>query len=139
MIWNVGPSGTVSDSNVISRLIGTERLFIWVGDIGLVTKSEYMRVNSNSSCLTALALNNARDTDSCRKFNYLWKEEYWWWLFSPNVNYTHSILDVDHRGFVGGPYANNKDGSVRPVLFLKSNITLTGNGGSSSEDMFKIS
>lgn len=138
MKWNVGPSGEYDDSNSILALVAMESDYTWHGDVALVTKSEYMRANSNTNCLTASALYNTTETDACRITNYLWKSEYWWWLLSPRAGYSRRVLNASLEGYIGCPNVFTPSGSVRPSLFLKSNITLTGNG-TNDENIYIIS
>ena len=137
MSWNVGPAGTTNDSNSIIVLLETESNYTWRGYIALATKSEYLRANFNDAFLTASALYVTKYTDICRTTNYLCK--YSWFLLSPYLGSTLRVFLVYSHGFVEVVVANSEHSSVLPVLFLKTNINLTGNGGLSSEDMFKIS
>ena len=138
MIWNVGVAGTGRDEYSIVQLQKKENAYNWIGDVALPTKSEYMKANSNDNCLTALALYNAKNTDTCRKENYLYKQEYWYWLLSPYADKTNGECIAYTPGQVAGSDgAYNITGSVRPVLYLKSNITLTGNG-TNDENIYKI-
>ena len=138
MTWNTGPAGTGNDTNSVSTLQGMEDDYTWIGDIALPTKSEYIRANGKDSCLTASALYSAVNTNTCRTSNYLWKSGYWYWLLSPFSGYVSFEFFANNTGLVNYNNANNTAGSVRPVLHLKSNIQLSGNGGQNSSAMYKI-
>ena len=118
-----------------SQLEDMEKAYTWTGDIALATKSEYIRAHGNTDCSNAKYLSDNRNT--CKTTNYLHKSSYLYWLLSPYSSYAHYEFCAN-RGDVLGTYARTQTGSVRPVLHLKSNIKLTGNGGQSSEDMYKI-
>ena len=133
MSWSIGPSGTYNDSNNIQTLVEMENEYKWIGDIALATKSEYMRANNNLNCLTTFNLRS--NSNMCSITNYLYKEGYWWWLLSPYLGYPDSLLNVDK--YVSGTNPGSSNGSVRPSLYLKSNITLAGNG-TNDENIFSI-
>ena len=135
MTWNVGHAGAYDDTLTVSQLEDMEKAYTWTGDIALATKSEYIRAHGNTDCSNAKYLSDNRNT--CKTTNYLHKSSYLYWLLSPDS----SIASTEFNANGGGVYrtnANYQYGSVRPVLHLKSNIKLTGNGGQSSEDMYKI-
>ena len=135
MTWNVGHAGAYDDTLTVSQLEDMEKAYTWTGDIALATKSEYIRAHGNTDCSNAKYLSD--NSNTCKTTNYLHKSSYLYWLLSPDS----SIASTEFNANGGGVYrtnANYQYGSVRPVLHLKSNIKLTGNGGQSSEDMYKI-
>ena len=136
MTWNVGPAGTYNDTHSVSTLQTMESKYTWTGDIALLTKSEYIRANSSSTCLTASALYTNPST--CKTTNYLFKSDYMYWLLSPFLGNAQHEFSALASGYVLFGSANTQSGSARPVLHLKSNITLSGNGGQASEDMYRL-
>ena len=134
MTWNIGPAGSMNDTLTFSQLEDMEKSYIWNGDIALITKSEYIRTNSNNTCLNASQLFSQSST--CKNTNYLNKDDYKYWLLSPYSNYTRLIF-VLNGGKTVNVNTNNFNYSVRPALYLKSNITLTGNG-TNDENIYKI-
>ena len=138
MTWNVGHAGgTHTDTLSVSEIENMEKAYSWTGDIALLTKSEYIRAHGNSQCSNAEYLFDNYQNNTCKTTNYLYKSDYWYWLLSPYP------ADVNHVfiAFSGAVICSNADsqsGSVRPVLHLKSNITLSGNGGQASKDMYRI-
>ena len=137
MTWNVGHAGVYNDTLVVSQLENMEKVYTWIGNIALATKSEYIRAHGNLDCLNAKYLYDNYQNDTCKTTNYLYKSDYWYWLLSP-YSTSASIGFSVNSGRVGYPNVNYQNGSVRPVLHLKSNITLSGNGGQASEDMYRI-
>ena len=136
MTWNIGTSGLYNDTKTVSELQNMEKTYTWTGDIALPTKSEYIRTHGNSSCLNAKYLYDNSQNATCRTTTYLLKS-YWYWLLSPRSN-DASYEFYAYNDYTYGGTANSQGGSVLPVLYLKSNITLTGNGGQASEDMYRI-
>ena len=138
MKWNVGHAGVYNDTLTVSQLEDMEKAYTWTGDIALATKSEYIRAHGNTDCSNAKYLYDNYQNDTCKTTNYLYKSGYWYWLLSPrSSNAFRGFNAFSGNVYIDG-YASIQDGSVRPVLHLKSNIKLTGNGGQSSEDMYKI-
>ena len=137
MKWNVGHAGVPNDTKSVSELENMEEEYTWVGDIALPTKSEYIRAHGNADCSNAKYIFDNYQTDTCKTTNYLYKSDYWYWLISPFSSYaTNEFIVNNGRVFSNG--SNNQKSSVRPVLYLKSNITLTGNG-TNDENIYKIS
>ena len=137
MKWNVGHAGVYNDSLTISELEDMEKAYTWTGDIALATKSEYIRAHGNADCSNAKYLYDNYQNDTCKTTNYLYKSGYWYWLLSPNSAGANFEF-LANSGRVYYSNARHQNGSVRPVLHLKSNIKLSGNGGQSSEDMYRI-
>ena len=137
MTWNVGHAGVYNDTLSISQLEDMEKAYTWSGDIALATKSEYIRAHGNTNCLNAKYLYDNYQNDTCKTTNYLYKSAYWYWLLSPNSTIASTVFHA-YSGHVSNTIAHNQNGSVRPVLHLKSNITLSGNGGQASEDMYRL-
>ena len=137
MTWNVGHAGVNNDTLSVSELENMEKAYTWSGDIALATKSEYIRAHGNTDCSNAKYLLDNYQNDTCKTTNYLYKSDYWYWLLSPLSSNALNEFNAN-SGRVGNYSAFSQYGSVRPVLHLKSNITLSGNGGQASEDMYKL-
>ena len=87
-----------------------ESSYTWTGKVALLTAPEYNAAGGKTSYL---------------------KKSYDWWLLSPSAYSSYSVYCV--RAF--GSIINNDAGyhyGVRPVLYLSSNITLTGTGTDTS-------
>ena len=137
MIWNVGHAGANNDAFSVSQLEDMEKAYTWNGDIALPTKSEYIRAHGNVNCSNAKYLYDNYQSDTCKISNYLYKSDYRYWLLSPFSTSTRGVF-IALSDYVDNYYANGRGVSVLPVLYLKSNITLSGNGGQASEDMYRI-
>ena len=135
--WNVGPAGAYNDTLSVSELENMEKAYTWSGDIALATKSEYIRAHGNTDCSNAKYLYDNYQNDTCKTTNYLYKSAYWYWLLSPFSSDAYNEFIV-FGGNISGDNACSLYNSVRPVLYLKANITISGTGGQSSSDMFRI-
>ena len=132
-MFNVGVTkyGEKSLSNTISQ----EQAYKWRGKVGLMTASDYVKASTNSECTCAYAYYNVL---SCYRNSATHN-----WIFSSlgsSIPWTSSpyfdsdagrVLGVNSAGYLYHPAANYSIG-VAPVFFLSSNITLTGEGTSSS-------
>ena len=136
MTWNVGHAGLYNDTLSVSELENMENDYTWTGDIALPTKSEYIRAHGNSSCLNAKYLYDNYQNDTCKTTNYLYKSAYFYLLLSSYSANARNVFTVS-SGSVYNTSANNQYGSVLPALYLKSNITLTGNG-TNDENIYRI-
>ena len=132
--FNVGPAPF---NSTVDNAKSSEIIYQWKGHISLITLSEYMSANNNQLQCGSQNLNNSNN-DICKSTNYLYKSSYNWWILSspgitgnPNINYY-----VNSNGEIFGNPARVTNG-IRPVLYLKSNITLTGNG-TNDENIYKI-
>ncbi len=126
-------SGAKADS--IAKNIEGEKLYQWTGNVGLANVSDILRASTNPLCTSATTSQNG--TNECNS-NYLLDRGtasillYWTinaysqesggcpihaWLGYANVNFAYAAASV---------------GAPRPVVFLKSDITLTGEGTSDS-------
>ena len=145
VVWNLGGSSTYDDvtaSMFYERERGTTvytgRPTTWTGKIGLMYPSDYGYATSGGqnsdreNCL-ANALYNWNDSSisDCKENNYLLKSSDQWTLTSESAS-SNDIFLFCPSGYV---YDLNTDYSlgVRPTLFLKSNISISGGIGSSSD------
>ena len=135
--WNVGHAGVNNDTLSVSQIENMEKAYTWSGDIALPTKSEYIRAYGNSDCLNAKIVYDNRNTDICKTTNYLYKSDYWYWLLSPVSNTSFTEITTYKTYISSYSTGTQLTGSVRPVLYLKSNITLTGNG-TNDENIYRI-
>ena len=130
--WNVG--ATETDSNGISTnltiKIADEKGYDWYGKIGLITLSEYIRVNSNmSQCGTIYLLNN--NVNTCK--NTTWMNSSTFWFITPN-NYGVFY----GGGGISSQYAHNTTISPRPSAYLSPSTKFVSGIGTQS-DPFRLS
>ena len=107
--------------------------------VGMITASEYLRANTNTEQCGNLSINNTNYT-TCKTTNWMYSivpSNGYLWTISPSDSTSISVFSVGGgagRLFIN--YANYSNG-VSPVLYLSSDITLTGDG--SSANAFQIS
>ena len=157
VVWNLGGSSVAFDqsyihNNIIARdyyelergtTVYSGRPTTWTGKIGLMYPSDYGYATSGGqttdreTCLEYPLMSwdgiSGEIIDDCKKNNYLFKS-YEQWTLAP-LSYTDPyVFYVELRG---GVYINNAGAAgtigVRPALFLKSYISISGGTGSSTE------
>lgn len=128
--------GGLMDRNVnysISTTLTNIKRHLWNGKIGLIDMSDYLLANSSSNCNT---IKNACNNSNCRNTNWLDTNYDFWtitpagtiWVDSSGENSTlFSILaspKIPCSSFEKPASSIN----VRPVIYLSSDITLSGSG-----------
>ena len=136
-------SGAEADS--IEKNIAGEKMYQWTGNVGLANVSDILRASTNSLCTSATTSYNG--TNECNS-NYLLDKGaasalYYWTINAysreSGGNSNGVWLDIVNSSYtlVGHNSANVSFAlAPRPVVFLKSSITLSGSG--TSEDPFTI-
>ena len=127
-------SGAEADS--IEKNIVGEKMYTWTGNVGLVNVSDILRASTNPLCTSAKT--SYSDTDACNS-NYLLDKgsasslHYW------TIN-AYSIESGGYSYYAWYGYANSSNAYVshshacysadapRPVVYLKSDTTLSGSG-----------
>ena len=90
-----------------------------------------------AACLAKEMVNWAgSDVSDCKNNDYLLKS-YYQWTLAPRSSNSVNVFLVGTTGFVSVSYAYGTDG-VRPVAFLKSNISITNVGTGTSESPFQL-
>ena len=137
-LWNTGGLPYGSKIN-LSNIVTAEKTSTYTGKIGLLSLSEYLRTNSNQT----LCANNPGNT-SCKSTNWIIANNSlmsYIWLITPVSDYMHDVnviytqggyITSDHVSY----YSLEDRIGVRPVVYLKSNLKLSGNG--SQENPFII-
>ena len=133
----------VADS--IEKNIAGEKMYTWIGNVGLANVSDILRASTNPLCTSAST--SLTDMDACNS-NYLLDRGtasflYYWTInaFSGKYDgYSHQVWGsyvVSSLACVTTPYASDSSSlAPRPVVFLKSDTTLNGSGTQS--DPFTI-
>ena len=107
----------------------------WVGNIGLITASDYAYASTNTDCH-----DNIRDTSSnkCSVNNWLHTGTNYWTI-TPAAYYNSKslVMYVSGNGYIAADVATKKYG-VRPVVNLRADtIIVTGNGTQSDPYILK--
>jgi len=87
--------------------------------IGLLTTAEYVRTFG-------------ANTGATYQTNFLGKSSYAWSTSTPYPSDSYSVYFVNTDGTVFNALASTGGGGVRPVFYLKSDITITGEGTTSN-------
>ena len=136
--FNIGAVEQLNDtsSDSIAKNIEGEKMYTWTGNVGLANVSDILKASTNPLCTSATT--SRYDYDACNS-NYLLdkgtasKLSYWTinafsagsGAFSNSAWYgyvTSSIANVSNY------HASGRDYAPRPVIFLKSDTTLSGEG-----------
>ena len=137
-LWNLGGSSTqqglyADDYYTLERgtTVYSGRSTTWTGKIALMYPSDYMYAGDLSRC-NSDGYNWDGDTTNCRDTSWLRNTSSYQWTLIPNASLSRSVFVVGNTGYV-----NNNDGVLysyasRPVLFLKSDVQITGGDGSQS-------
>ena len=153
VVWNLGgTAGYTSASNgLASHFYGYERgttvysghATNWTGKIGLMYPSDYGYATSGGSTTdraTCLAKEmyhwDGSGVSDCMNNDYLLLG-YWQWTLAPFSSAPHVAFSVGARGLVTTNAAKNRF-VVRPVAYLKSNISITDVGTGTAESPFQL-
>ena len=98
----------------------------WNGKIALLTTTEYLRANTNTTLCGTTSSILQTDFKKCTSTNYLFKGSSSWWLLSPGYN-TSNVFFARSNGLVYDNSASLSYG-VRPSFYLKSGLTFSGEG-----------
>ena len=152
VVWNLGGTADYDSASngLASHWYGYERgtkvysghAKTWTGKIGLMYPSDYGYATSGGSttdratCL-AKAIYNWDSASDCYSNDYLHKSGYSQWTLAPDSSDSSFVFRVNTGGFVHRNGAGSANG-VRPVAFLKSNISITNVGTGTSESPFQL-
>ena len=109
--------------------------------IGLIYPSEYGYASTDTSCRQNLRTgltytnNTYGGTPTCKNNNWLYKGV-WYWTISPYLSNAIGVFSVGGDGFLYD-YGALYRGSVRPSVYLKSDIKIVSGSGT-KDDMFKL-
>ena len=155
VVWNLGgtASYTSASNGLASHFYGYERgttvysghATTWTGKIGLMYPSDYGYATSGGSttdratCLANEMYNwDVSDVSDCKNNDYLYKSSYTQWTLAPHSSVASIVFVVDSTGLVNGYYSARYTNGVRPVAFLKSNISITNVGIGTVESPFQL-
>lgn len=128
--WGVGGSHTsanlVDDNLTWSELVEEENQFLWNGKIALLSMSDiYLATSNEELCGTVNQYSDNEDT--CAANNYLLSIDERWWLLSPQAE-TYSSVYLVSYSTPEAALEPTTELSIRPALYLSSNIHFSGNG-----------
>ena len=145
--WKLGGSSTYNDvtaSMFYERERGTEvytgRPTEWVGKVGLMYPSDYGYATSGGSttdratCLATELYNWMSSTgfSDCYNNDWLYNGSLQWTL-TPSSSYSTDVFGVNNNGNLFVNYATDGVYGARPSVYLKSNISISGGTGTSTD------
>ena len=107
----------------------------WDGKIALIYPSDYGYASTNQACRNNM-ISSTNNVHDCKNENWLFNSADQWTL-SPFSGYVLHVFSVNSGGVFSGSAAGGAS-SVRPVLFLKSDVVITGGTGD-EKDPYTIS
>ena len=154
VVWNLGGTGsyTSASNGLASHWYGYERgttvysghETTWTGKVGLMYPSDYGyataggATTNRAACLAKELYNwDGSGVSDCKNNDYLYKSSYNQWTLVPHSSIAYYAFRVNAGGFVYNDRANNTYG-VRPVVFLKSNISITDVGLGTAKSPFQL-
>ena len=106
------------------------RATTWTGKVGIMYLSDYAYAVDLSLCTK---VGNNYDNSTCKSNDWLFISSYQWTLM-PAASYAYVAHRVNLSGYVNIDLVSdiNAYGATRPVLYLKSDVTVVGGEGTSS-------
>lgn len=117
--------------------VNDENRQIWNGTVGLIRVSEYIRTNSNKSRCGTMQLVYNKENNNCYQSNWMYTTSVnHWWTITASTTMPHFVYLIDMGGYDGDTYVRGRiqdnssifSADVRPVVYLKSNLKLSGSG-----------
>ena len=126
--WDVGNAAT--GNNDLTSQIKSEKKSTWIGKVGLITASEYLRTNTNKDQCATYQLNNS-NSGVCHLTNWinsiLPTSGGTWTLISNAQNNEHALAIFAGGGTLDTNRKLNTS-SVLPSVYIAPNTSLTGTG-----------
>ncbi|MCI8446694.1 MAG: hypothetical protein HFH31_04270, partial [Bacilli bacterium] len=124
--WGIGGRANSSSSNSRSEFYSAENNTKWTGKVALMAIADYGY--ASTSCTDSTNMYTSAD---CRNNNWIFNSSNDQWTITP-LSGPYNVWIVRADGFV--PWYNaNYTTVVRPVVYLKSSIKITGGTGTSSD------
>lgn len=99
--------------------------------VGLLNISDYMKATNHIDCTTM----NEEKASACKLENYLYKTNTPWFL-NGSENKKNNVYWIAKDGQIRS-HNSSDQGAVRPVLYLRNDVVLTGSGRASSPFLVK--
>ena len=128
--WGVG--AVTYNNTGLAAQIADENSIVWNGNIGLMSVSDYLKADSDIEQCGTLDVHSYH----CKTTNYIFKlipASKIFWMISAvnNGEYSTYVYSINSYSFINSNYASNENG-ILPALYLKSDITLSGEGTASN-------
>ncbi len=131
-LFNVGVV-KITSGQTLATDISQEQAYKWKGKVGLMSASDYVKSNSNTSLCGTVYANSyeAGNYSTCKTTSWIFAGpagNYSSWTISPSSSsFANYEFLVGSGGNLNTVAADDSYG-VAPVLYLSSDITLTGEG-----------
>lgn len=120
----------------LSTDVNNEKRAIWEGNVGVLNATDFIKSSIDSKCISARSSWLSADDMPCKNQNWIYKEGKNFWTINANDPYNpkyehNGWLIHNYMGGYGldGKYSNSgAELMAFPVVFLKSDITLSGDG-----------
>ena len=133
--WNLGGSSTyqglyANDYYTFERgtTVYSGRSTEWTGKIALMYPSDYMYAGDLSKC-SKDGYNWDTDQTNCRDTSWLRNTSTAQWTLTPASSYSSSVFSVSNSGLVSNGNGVLASFASRPILYLNSDVTITGGSG----------
>ena len=124
-IWEIGQVEVYNTD--LAAQIQAEKGTTWNGNIGLISVSDAIRANTNIEQCGTMKLHFDNKL-LCKTTNYIVPTSGYLWTISSRANIEGHVFRVNSDGNLSSNAGSDDYSGVAPVLYLKSNITLTGQG-----------
>ena len=125
------------DNDDLTTQIQNEKQTIWNGKIGLITVSDFIKANTNTSKCGNLKLTNENYLTTCRYSNYLLPKQFAWTI-NKYSNIKNMVATLNSKSWIGRNYPEALEvtsgdevvgySDAYPVMFLSSDIKIKGSG-----------
>ena len=110
-----------------------EQKYQWLGLIGLPSAYDYAYATTNNACIGVFSYHpDSQSTcpNNIKNHNWFTNTDYRFWTITAfsGQDYRRGAWKVELDGSMNYPYVHNSDFNLRPVLFLKADIKITGQG-----------
>lgn len=127
-IWNIG-AVTHGNSDLANQIV-EEKAKNWDGKVGLISVSDYLKANSNTSQCGNFSLNNS-NMETCKQTNFLVQSERFWTITAYDkivLNTSTVVFNITNSGGIGSESAGYASYDILPTVYLKNTIILKGLG-----------
>ncbi len=140
--YNIGTAfslvmeGNYDNESALLKVINGESTYSWKGKIGLISLSEYLRTNANMDQCSQPYDGTYINSSFCFSSNWVTNgDKHETWMITPRVAYSDMIYVIGVN-FINDGFSPGNQYYVRPVLYLSSDVKLSGTGTQS--DPYKV-
>lgn len=110
-----------------SALTNSEDYYQYKDKIGLLNVSDFLKASADEKCNTINSAYGNSDYD-CSKDNYLYLSGYPTWTLNAYSESNNRAWRITANGSLLPVLVSNDSAYIRPVVYIKSNVSVTGNG-----------